>query len=99
MSKAKHTPWPWKDLGGGDIGAPFDATDDWVVAMACDGIPDGQYEANTRLIAAAPDLLEALEKLVSYDDMAEDDEGNLMVHYADMVNSARAAIAKARGES
>jgi hypothetical protein len=44
-------------------------------------------EANARLIAAAPDLLEALEEIVRKDLLA-----------GTILNDARAAIAKARGE-
>jgi hypothetical protein len=46
----------------------------------------GKYHRNAHLIAAAPDLLKALEYILSYDDMVEG------------ADAARAAIAKARGE-
>jgi len=55
---------------------------------------------NARLIAAAPDLLEALETLVNLDDNYGPFGGEM---YQDMIESvwdkARAAIAKARGQS
>ncbi len=53
-----------------------------------------EMEANTRLIAAAPDLLEALQGIL-YHFVPE--RGNLKVE-DDMIKKAHAAIAKARGE-
>lgn len=87
MSQNKHTPGPWEHVGDGDVMAPFDATDKWYVAIAYDGLPDGQHEANARLIAAAPDLLESLEAVIK---VADRD--------TDVFNRAKAAIAKARGD-
>ena len=52
---------------------------------------DDEAKANARLIAAAPELLDALEGLLG---LAERDG---WLHIA--VNQARAAIAKAKGES
>jgi hypothetical protein len=55
-------------------------------------------EANTRLIAAAPDLLEALrvaEKFVAQFEEEVDYVGG----QADTINTIRAAIAKATGET
>lgn len=48
--------------------------------------------ANARLIAAAPELLAALETLVSWADNDPERNGY------DFVQQARAAIAKAKGE-
>ena len=62
---------------------------------------EGRYgpiyrEADARLIAAAPDLLEALqEALDDWDDTHFDEEYPHRIEWAD---KARAAIAKARGE-
>ncbi len=49
-------------------------------------------KANARLIAAAPDLLSALEGLL----LAYNDPGNTGSTHDDKVGAARAAIAKAR---
>lgn len=56
---------------------------------------DGEGMANARLIAAAPDLLEVLEELLSMCQRQEDfhDDGD-----GCMFERASAAIAKARGE-
>jgi len=56
---------------------------------------DGEGMANARLIAAAPDLLEALEELLSMCQRQEDfhDDGD-----GCMFERASAAIAKARRE-
>ena len=45
-------------------------------------------DADVRLMAAAPELLEALQELLSWDTLAP----------KDTIEQARAAIAKARGE-
>ena len=58
------------------------------------GIPMSEKEANARLIAAAPELLEALEKFRGHmerDDFATGDNPS------DCYELARAAIAKATG--
>jgi hypothetical protein len=81
----KHTPGPWywdsEGLGSKDVlvfgkGYPFEMTS----------------KANKRLIAAAPDLLAALQLIISYHD-----DGNCELHSED-VAMARAAISKALGE-
>lgn len=53
--------------------------------------PDDQAEADARLIAAAPDLLTALESLVS----ACENEG--FPHLGNILPAARRAITKATG--
>ena len=71
MSKFKHTPGPWKV----DPNYPHDIqTESGVIEIATTsialsgGLP-AKYEdrkANARLIAAAPELLEALQDAVEY---------------------------------
>ena len=87
MIEAKHTPGPWTHEGHGDItgtenGRKYD------VACVYLRIPAGRQEANARLIAAAPDLLDALVQFV----------GEFEGCYADgepAMIKARATIAKA----
>lgn len=84
-----HTPGPWiaqpdKDsLGGWAIGVKGKAIDEIAV---CD-------ERNARLIAAAPDLLAALQEVV---DAADADGWNQLDA---TLKKQRAAIAKATGET
>lgn len=54
--------------------------------------PFGSAEANARLIAAAPDLLDSLRELVKA--FVDSDEEGLIEH-AEPMQQARAAIAKA----
>lgn len=96
MSDAKHTPAPWNLVWWGNERYPFplsvlaDNDGAWV---ARDGTVSS--EANAHLIAAAPDLLEACEWLLSF---VENTEGELGIVLGS-ANSARAAIAKAKGKS
>lgn len=94
-----HTPGPWhvgqfdEQLFVSDSTRNFDVC----IIQPQHANPSSDARANARLIAAAPDLLEALEALVPH-----------VLHYAAMNNahpsahkdaaSARAAIAKAKGE-
>lgn len=88
---SKHTPGPWSVVDGyypGFIGIQGPSFEVSVVVSAPD-IDIKDYMARTadaRLIAAAPDLLEALIAVVRVADRATDE-----------FDLARAAIAKARG--
>lgn len=106
-----HTPGPWV-LRGGQIYAvpaePIDANSDFEPFCIADRDMDQRIdfdtigEANGRLIAAAPDLLEALKAL--HDDIVEyvtinnlhDADGSPAINNFPM-KQARAAIAKATG--
>ncbi|HEX8350524.1 MAG TPA: hypothetical protein VF598_11220 [Hymenobacter sp.] len=52
----------------------------------------GDVDADAKLLAAAPDLLEALKNVIAGLSMG-DDEG--LIEYAEQMIAARAAIAKA----
>jgi len=70
MSDAKHTPGPWAVSTQG-VGFEVDSADGWQVAQAQQRHEDGRGKeatmrlANARLIAAAPELLEALQFVMS----------------------------------
>lgn len=84
---AAHTPGPWKTLG-----AQFVCSESAVVAQQCKSMEDA------RLIAAAPDLLEALEALLSHTADLDPMQGYRPEEDFSAVKQARAAIAKATGE-
>ena len=124
MSETKHTPGPWEFDSGKDGGSryqiingqlPKGINGDFGYPVAdtmnrhhC--IAPEEDEANARLIAAAPELLEALRQMVLLFDDAR--EGCLLLARADhkpMTNgdqevidkafiAAEAAIRKAKGE-
>lgn len=106
MSDPKFTPGPWHV---GDTNRAnqqvFDA-DSWNVASCTiPNRPRGEAEANARLMAAAPDLYEALQECADSlaDDLKAQYAGKLAYpserrrYERDMapVNKARAALAKA----
>jgi len=87
--KAKHTPAPWryKATSGFDYGS----TQYWVPGI-CVNI---DTEADARLIASAPELLEALKAFVNVCDNASPME--FVKELGLVVEPARQAIAKAEG--
>ena len=96
MKNPKHAPGPWSI----DLIDQYLITSDEdgliVADIACEDRPDDELLYNSLLVAAAPDLLEALEKLADLMDAVISGE------YKPDSNTgqpARIAIAKARGES
>lgn len=95
---SNHTPGPWiVALNDGNLSVRSEATDETVAAFT-HVYPEcvfGLDEDDARLIAAAPDLLEALHALLPAL-MSK----SAMMSKADWsaVEKANAAIAKARGE-
>ena len=95
-----HTPGPWETQ---ELEYSFRVVDHRAMKFNNSRICDVQHwsagirgpdreeaRSNARLIAAAPDLLEALKELLDQDDHGQDE---IWVR-----NKARAAIAKATGE-
>jgi hypothetical protein len=60
--------------------------------------PVEEHEANVRLMAAAPELYEALEAFLKWTSEWALAEGKGIQMQDDIVSAARAALAKARGE-
>ena len=95
----KHTPGPWKldrslQPADGEYDYAISSPEHFVLAEAFGRSANGGHppaEANARLIAAAPELLEALDRIQNwprvFDGLRAED-----------VAFARAAIAKATGE-
>lgn len=105
---SKHTPGPWvnapcaESVGRGEPHGPGHRC--WTQPRDAAGRPVNLgLQANATLIAAAPDLLEALEEAASFLEMVGDDYEELCEYAmaaSVRVNAAksRAAIAKARGK-
>jgi hypothetical protein len=96
-----HTPGPWW-VAKGPTPAVFAGTwPDHDVVCHVNGGFDDQYQQNARLIAAAPDLVEALEEAVLYAEIVAQGDGNrvLALRAWAAVKATRAALAKARGET
>lgn len=102
MSEVKHTPGPWHLVNGTQIrSAKHQIAKVWMM-RGSEGV------ANARLIAAAPDLLEALqESLAALEYVVEQAGGPGCEHEGGVVcfckentaiGAARAAIAKATGQ-
>ena len=108
--KTNHTPGPWKaDLSPGSF-RTVDGADgecvakvDLVITKANSNKwqPDTETtEANTRLIASAPELLEALQALVDYcQTPRHQSEGMTRAPKQSQIDFARAAISKAINKS
>ena len=110
---AAHTPGPWTVTVDtrrsshmpqvsrlGNDGTPY------VIASVCGGIGKGAREANARLIAAAPDLLAALQRahwaldMLTGCTLLHGESDGQKLHFkmvCDEADKARAALAKATG--
>ena len=91
------TPGPWRVVAEpGDYFTTLTVmSPDFYIASIHEGLPgEDEGEANARLIAAAPDLYAALEDIAS-----RGYQGMFDPHYRKLQDIARAARAKARGES
>ena len=105
MMNAKHTPGPW-NIGSSDLPVSrmsihckghkdsCHSTVALMVSRGAIGISHDEEFANARLIAAAPDLLKALEDCVAVMDR---ELAGLKVIQPEL-SAARAAIAKVAGE-
>ena len=107
MSEGKHAPGPWHANLDGDgrecgyIRTDFGRERGLGIAVARVVLRrewgPTAYEANARLIAAAPELLEALREVEREMDAVL--AGTVTLDAETLANTARAAIAKAEGKS
>lgn len=101
MSEVKHTPGPWTAFNN-QIAIGVGSKDSDVAWVRFDnyGLRDSarstqEDEANARLIAAAPELLEACRLIVcAFDALPPSSPARAWTIH---INSARSAIAKATG--
>lgn len=89
---SKHTPGPWEFVDNSLVGPKLDDKPIWlrpVILRSETGI--NSYDAH--LIAAAPELLEALDMMERHFSRYDDTHNNLVLE------QARAAIAKTTGKN
>lgn len=99
MKETKHTPGPWKaHHGKGQMMIVQDAKSNSGIAnlIAFTGGGIAEDDANARLIAAAPDLLEALDFCRKFFNM-QAEKGNPVA--SQLTNIVNKALAKAQGVS
>jgi hypothetical protein len=107
QTQTKHTPGPWGLDDGeiyGKLSSDFHGTG-MIARIPCEyrqgGIMTCEDEANAALIAAAPELLEALKEVYKWGERAKDERqqhGPVLRDYLmQAADTARAAIAKAEG--
>lgn len=99
-----HTAGPWHMGAGNGAGGVFPeygrtrlengGTALYPIAQVNRGWNDAEDDANARLIAAAPDLLAALQALVGEADLGELDHDD---DTRELLDNARAAIERATG--
>lgn len=98
---AEHTPGPWQVIAstGTEVLALADGPDSVVVADTefFGRTPTERQIADAHLIAAAPDLLAALERMLSVSG-SHVTAGNAQCDTCLAVSQAMTAVAKARGE-
>lgn len=92
------TPWVAKEYPADDAWHIHTPDGGWIASVHIDGEQDLARE-QARLIAAAPDLLEALDQLAGNAEIARfmivDEDGIVSSALWDTIQQARAAIAKA----
>ena len=103
MSAPKHTPGPWiireGDFGESEFVITTEARQELGIVSICeinvyfDGDIGAEQKANARLIAAAPELLAALNEIAAWGD----GEAGPHMDEPGAACIARAAIAKATG--
>ena len=89
---AQHTPGPWVRYFENDV---LSAAGDLIAVVHAWDL--NEQEANAHLIRAAPELLAALEGMLSRYDKFSDENLPVTGIWHDQIINARAAVAKAKG--
>lgn len=99
MSEIKHTPGPWEQVRYGNRQHEIQGPNGEIVGRVHE--PDERYSllANARLVAAAPEMLEALRECVTaYEQHRGAQPTGRYWSAPNHIFHARAAIAKATGD-
>lgn len=91
---AKHSPGPWEAVDSLTVRGPFEAGNPEKAGFMIASLPAYRSTGDAKLIAAAPELLEALRKLITISDEAYTVEGVSMHPF---ITEAKALVAKVDG--
>jgi hypothetical protein len=100
----KHTPGPWRAQPREGFEGEWEVVStcetEWLIAAAAPHIDGDPDEANAHLIAAAPELLEALEAVLYWAELIAGDttDKEAAANEEASIALARAAIAKVKGD-
>lgn len=97
-----HTPGPWENHKWNSEEHQISAKGGTIALVSHDHslVPEDEADANARLIAAAPDLLEACHNAIeAYHILAITDISLRLPGFEDCLAALNAAIAKAEGRS
>ena len=88
-----HTPGPWRFSGMAIYNAEATLPSHKIASMSCSLKDAHEMQANARLIAAAPDLLESLQEILNIGtDLLPS------AQYRPIINRAKKAVAKANAK-
>lgn len=97
---SKHTSGPWAVFNQSDVFTNRDdgKVSEYIADCAVEELELSEIQANARLIAAAPELLEALI-LLEREMVESGNAGSVDYGWKPAIEKTRAAIAKATGEA
>jgi hypothetical protein len=92
--EVRWTKGPWR-FAGGASSSVTNAEGDCIATTGFTGFPVEERHANARLIAAAPELYEALKAWVDHLDGPVDAPTNTLAHERKLMAASRAILSKA----
>lgn len=95
--EVKHTQGKW-EISDCPNGYPIIGTKETDIAQIFQAENDRAMEANARLIASAPELLEACKCIKNFSDIAFEDSAGYKACLKECIDKAKQAIFKAEGK-
>ncbi len=92
-----HTRGPWVAHKGKKTIGIYEPTGVAVGYVHTSQFTEARKMADARLIAAAPEMYAAVKLFVAYHDAQDEGDVAMMLNYADAVEAAKTALAKAEG--
>ena len=97
LAAGEHTPGPWHaNESTGEISFADGDVQPGIAQVRCDNTSDGQFIADCRLIAAAPDMLAFIQRVAATKPVLAS-EADLLKGWLAMIAEAKAVVARATG--